>query len=468
MIKKVLLCGLGFNLNIILADTATLTELNAFLSDHTENIAVETFKVMEGLKIPTEITLKDEAAKKACISFLAEHANTTPPVTESSPKHTPEQFCECFEKYSKEASSEEREIAGLGVRIVDFDSIVAGLKDEERNEILALKKDNSKLKEALEKWFEQRDIKNTYPLKIKGFDGPEESKWHEGLLCSLEDEHINNFKTSLKTTLEKMMDHEKTRETLILTLVLCKNLKFAINTHRAPWFDYNIVYFQLCDNVAMNVAALYHELNHVLHLQLGIYPGYFSIIGNFATELEQRLFKFLPKCSQEEESVAIPQKMLSFLVHEPDCSFEEGCVENVSKAKLYRIAQLVLLWNSLEEIWNMIGFANIDGCIYINRISDFNLLEIPHWTHVRFCNFLDFSGLPESYTEEDFKDYKSFLEQMEDQVTHDIASLSPDMDVLETWSALQNRKDVVKEIVTEVDKSTDDLLEYAGTVTFYK
>ena len=123
----------------------------------------------------------------------------------------------------------------------------------------------------------------------------------------------------------------------------------------------------------------------------------------------------------------------------------------VSEAKAYRGVQLHTLWDDLEEIWNMIGFANVNGKIYINRMSDVALLERPMWFHPNVYKHPLFGSWDYPHL---FKVYKSVLKMF--QKAPDV--LLPEQKAWDILMQLHERKGVV-EYIMGMGQDLERLLE---------
>lgn len=83
--------------------------------------------------------------------------------------------------------------------------------------------------------------------------------------------------------------------------------------------------------------------------------------------------------------------------------------------RVLKVIHLNSYWNSLEEIWNIVGFANISDHVYINKMSDLDLLEtgfIHHYSDLSDNeNFVDTSNkeIIRSETRLDF--FKKFFKR---------------------------------------------------------
>ncbi|MGX8716905.1 MAG: hypothetical protein ACSW8C_02860 [bacterium] len=367
----------------------------------------------------------------------------------------------CFEKYSQAATDKERAwVDGLDVkelRFVTFDSIVNGLDDEGQKALalyLIQKENEAELFAMIDAWVDARKVDNKHTLHIYG---PDAKKEIGRCTYKLNPEVIKCFRDKLKSILKAMSHYQSARETLVLSLVLLKDLKFIINIE--PVYDDSTVVVEFCpsqyENV--NIQMLYHELNHALHDQLGIEALNFLMVGDFNSRLEHDLFRFLDKKYTDTELIKIPSLFFNLWL---GGSWEPSMPDfvEVSQLKYFRKLQMFLLWGDLEEIWNIIGFTNIGGVIYVNRISDVNLLQKPRMFHGEGQKFTDpeFLGLNNG-SGVDLSAYpfvKAFLEKMEETVTNHISDLCPTSEAWKIWLQLQGRRDTDVDYFTAIHEGT--------------
>lgn len=503
MIKKISLYGLCFNLGVAFG-YPTQAKLEAFINAQGDNIEV-TYAQIGETRLPVKVVLKDEGDKEAWKTFskdvwfsedcteseaqsempavvpedseiLPEESqnlalesesleeSTTPELTSSgtgeilyAPKELSlEERHACFEKYSREATEEERTLVdGLKVkdlRFVDFFSIVNGLDDEGQKVLascLIQKKKEAELFATIDRWVDEREVDNKCTLRIYGPDAKEKID-----VCAykLNPEVIKCFRDKLKSILKAMSHYRSARETLVLSLVLLKDLKFTIST--GCWFYENNIEFQIDgENLFMLLQSLCHELNHALHWYLGI-EGHYSLLGDLDSVFEQDMFRFetLPL---EKDFIRLPPTLACSLWHECYYSSITDFVE-ISQQRFYRLSQMALPWDNLEEIWNIIGFANVDDCIYVNRMSDLNYMKIPALFHGRDGKFID--SLSPSIDLSTYPFIRSFIEKIEETVTNHIPDLCPTPEAWKIWLRLQGREDAGESYYTTVDKSLDELL----------
>ena len=526
MIKKLSLYGLCFNLSVAFGYPTQAT-LEKFLAAQGDKIKVVR-EAIGKCNFPIKVILKDEDAKKAWKGFSKQHggyfqyeissekqvetsevtskenkevgslsteaqslevasevnqagraesiensAEASEDVADSEEyyypnfkKRTEEEMRACFLKYSREATEAElASVAGWGVkglRFVDFDSIVSGLDDETQKEEARrlIKEENEVLSEAIDKWVEEREVRSTYSLKIF-ISGEEEPV--DGLPYKLNPEVIKAFKESLKITLKGMARCKSSRETLVLSLVLLKDLKLEISTWGAYYRDReNVIEFQFFKHEPENVQSLCHELNHVLHYHLGI-EAHYSLVGNLESVLEGDLFR-LDGSAADADSIRITSELFSYLFQE-NWNPDMPAVIEVPRKKFFKTLQIALLWNNFEETWNIIGFANIDDCIYVNTLSDLNYMKVPALFHSGFLqsDWKNLGACLPTYDLSPYPSVKLFLEKMEEVVTKNIADLCPTPEAWKAWLKLQGREAGVRYFTT-VDKTLNELMTLSKTV----
>ena len=517
MIKKLLMYGLYFSLSVAFG-YPTQVALETFLVDHGDKIEVA-YEAVGECKFPVKVILKDEDAKKTWKGFSKQHGGyfqyevpseeqvETPAVASEEDKMVaaapqdlevalggdpvetiesaansdegPEGIAEpanyylepkerteaemraCFLKYSREATEAELAlVAGWGVkglRFVDFDSIINGLDDKTQKEIaqhLIQEENVGELFGAIDKWMEERNIRDTHSLEIFTSDKEEPADW---LTYELDPEVVKTFKESLKTSLNGMTCCRSSRETLVLSLVLLRDLKLVLSTWGA-YHRENVIEFQFFDHEPENVQSLYHELNHALHYHLGI-EAHYSLVGDLESALERGLF-CLDGSSKNVDSMRITLELFSCLFHENETPDVTAFVE-VPREKFFKALQINLLWDNFEETWNIIGFANVGDCIYINAMSDLNYMKLPALFHPGFLQS-DWKNWETCLPGYDLS-VKLFLEKMEEMVTKNITALCPTKEAWEIWLKLQGRKAGVGYFTT-VDKTLDELMALTKTV----
>ena len=98
------------------------------------------------------------------------------------------------------------------------------------------------------------------------------------------------------------------------------------------------------------------------------------------SRLESELFRLLDKSPTGTDLIKIPSPFFYLWLYDVWDTRMPAFVET-SQSKYFRKLQMFLLWDTLEEVWNIIGFTNIGGVIYVNRMSDVNLLRTPKIFH---------------------------------------------------------------------------------------
>lgn len=106
------------------------------------------------------------------------------------------------------------------------------------------------------------------------------------------------IKDALKKVFIEMTKYIKSKETLILTLLLGefvhKPLRFVLSTPYTYAWEPNrdlIVFGTEQAPMEYKVQEFYHEFNHRIHDLLGIYFDH-SLVGKINSQFEQDLFKF--------------------------------------------------------------------------------------------------------------------------------------------------------------------------------
>ena len=465
MIKKLSLYGLCFNLGVAWATPPTQEELDAFIAAQGGNIKVR--RTLFGN--PDRIKLKNEAAYKAWENFSRWHRDSSgawnypnaPESTDSSlvenlrsifKERTPEERRECFSKYSREATTEERALIAewtVGdLRFIDFDSIVNGLECEEQRKARRLMADDSALKEAIATWVDGCCSQNVYDAEIFVSKNPctkDSSKMCIGAFqYRLTPETVTTAKNQLKEALRDMSHYESTRGILVLSLVLVKPL--GISAISLPNMEH----------INAKLLSLTYDLQENLYNLLGI-CGRYSILGNLDSSLERDLFRFLERLPAGAEPVKIPSGLFQRLFCENYSDSNLDLIE-ISQQKFFRAAQMALLWFNLEEIWYEIGFASVDDVIYVNRMSRMNLLKTPVIFLGGVQNFTDLKrlfGLDIDLSTHPL--LKRFLTDMNLTVAENLPSLCPTREAWNVWLQLQGRTDVDAGYLPMLNKTKEEL-----------
>ena len=489
MIKKISLYGLCFNLGIAFATPPTRENVEAFiakLSDRAEVkrtlfgnpyeiicdnddliFAINKSHIFDAITdlVPEEDSGVSEEVQK--IEVLSEEyeveqaeasdaADVPASLTDIPQNRTPEERRASFLKYSREANAEELALVDgwdvKGLRIVDFDSIVNGLDDEaQKLEAQHLIKNETILLKAIDQWADTCRIDNIRWLKvtIRNFVPPEEALLHSDCFpYLLEPKTISDARELLKATLKDMLRYKSAREVLALSLVLLKNEEVNINGLSATVHK------------NANIAWLYYQLTERLSSLLGIYE-HFSILGDLGSTLERDLFR-LGKLPESAASIRIPSALINALFEKIYCP-EELTLTDVPQQKFFRVMQMSLLWSRIENIWNHIGFANVDDVIYVNRMSEMNLLKVPFLFYPKTCLFTNF-GRSLGLMFEMAPSIVSFLNSVKLAVTKDISSLCPTLEAWKVWLKLQCRTDASAVCISSIDKSKDELVNILGSM----
>ncbi len=221
----------------------------------------------------------------------------------------------------------------------------------------------------------------------------------------------------------------------------------------------NVIELQFFDYEPVNVQSLCHELNHALHYQLGI-EGHYSLAGDLESALEQDLFRLDDKLPEHTDYYIQIPRMLACHLFSTGHRSDMTDMLKFSQQKLHRLLQISLPWDHLEETWNIIGFANIDDCIYVNTLSDLNYMKVPALFHLGFLQS-DWRNWETYLPEYDLSLYPSlklFLEKLEETITKNIAALCPTPEAWEVWLKLQGREDANVGYFTTVDKTQEELM----------
>ena len=332
---------------------------------------------------------------------------------------------------------------------MDFDSIVNGLDDEaQRLEIQRLMKDETILLKAIDQWADSCRIKNIGWLKItiRNFIPHEALLHNDRFPYFLDPKTVSDARELLEATLKDMLQYKSAREVLILSLVLLKN----------EGMDNIEGFTSVYKNE--NIRWLYYTLTERLSRLLGT-CAHVEILGDSESTLEQDLFR-LGKLPKSMASIKISSELINALFersHYP----EERPLSDISQQKFFRLMQMSLLWSKIENIWNSIGFANVDDIIYVNRMSEMNLLKVPFLFHPKTCPFTNFGH---SLMFEMAPSIVSFLNSMELAVTKDISTLCPTLEAWKVWLKLQGRTDASAVCASIIDKSKNELISILSSI----
>ena len=272
-------------------------------------------------------------------------------------------FQKNFEKYSKEI-----EITGYcsgtsKIRTIDYDSILDGLGEKYKTQAKRLENDENLLTRTIEDWLKTVTI--SYSLEI----GDHYSIPY--ILCFGTEE----IKNELKKVFFEMTKYKKSKEMLILTLVLKELAHKSLDFHVSGPYSYawepilDSIEFGLRDLMKVKIQGIYHELNHRIHDILGIRFGC-ELTGEMNSQFEQDLFEF-PDVSLIRLKKIFVKSLWNHLFMCED--FYPDSILDVQKS--LKTLHLNAYWEQLEEVWNIIGFANIFNQIYINKMSDLDFIE---------------------------------------------------------------------------------------------
>ena len=424
MIKKISLLGLWFNVGIVFGEL-TQEKLDAFIDANKRQICTEdaSFGIY---RAPNKIILKTEKAKKAWRKLLNSNKDSNA-VREPTPmKHLLVwESMLCFLDYSRVGTPEElRLVEPLGVvgeerlRVIDFNTIVNGLKSEpQKEEILRLKLQKD-LMEVLETWL-NASVDDAHYVEIFVSTDKGTKELVNRVRYKLCDPIVETFKRNFKRTLMCVLDQEVGREVFILVKVILSDLKVIIDNGRASVIDERTIGISF-ENV--DDAKIYRLFNHLIHRKLGII-WCDKLTCDLCSKLEEGLFNFLPEIKACTGDIQIKKMYKGALVWVP-----------YPQSKFYKLLQLSLLWGSLEEIWLTIGFANVGNYIFVNKLSDINFCEEPYMFRRSICekNPAVFPDEPmgisiTSKIQIMLKDGK-------------VDSLSPTQDIWGVWTKLQGRE----------------------------
>lgn len=246
---------------------------------------------------------------------------------------------------------------------------------------------------------------NSIPLKvvdfysiINGFDNEEQ----RGFALDLDRNSIL-FYTELKSwilsknlaeneaTFEKIMvqlaKHEVGRKELILVLSIEKfngaTMHLSMDEGEN---EREHVGIPLSSPLPIAMVTAFHEINHWLHFKLGLDVSS-EVVGDFLTPFEKDFIKHenYDHFSQEEVLAAnyfyiTPSERM----YSADTTYDFS----INKAKALKIFEICVTWHSLEEIWTIVGFANINNTLYVNLLTDMELYSRqPVWGHQFYTIF---------------------------------------------------------------------------------
>lgn len=132
--------------------------------------------------------------------------------------------------------------------------------------------------------------------------------------------------------------------------------------------------------IPIAMVTAFHEINHWLHFKLGLDVNS-EVVGDFLTPFERDFIKHenYDRFSQEKVFTA------DYIYITPSERMYHADTENdfyMNKAKALKIFEICVTWLSLEEIWTIVGFANINNTLYVNLLTDMELYSRqPFWGH---------------------------------------------------------------------------------------
>lgn len=284
----------------------------------------------------------------ACISFATVLPVFGDPGSDEFPVYNASK--EAFRKYSKPLDEERVEkLKALGYdnefRVISFDSICEGLEKKAEDFGAGIK-----------------DYKKTFADWIKAVPCSfviEGNKEYD-VSSLLPPDFFEMLKYDLAGTCLVPQWSEKQKQVWALFRVLSGKNKYLLKItsdtscmikgeFRTDWKDQNsdrIILFShvlIFDKKALEV--LIHELNHVLHHQLGLSGE--PALCSYKTKFIRDVYQIISK-----EGVPIPLK------------------DHTVRSVVTQCPEVACDWDHIEEAWNMLGFIEIDGTVYINEFSD--------------------------------------------------------------------------------------------------
>ena len=344
-----------------------------------------------------------------------------------------------FLKYSREATSEECQLAGIdNLRIIDFDSIINGFDPELKAYAIKLFQNDIFLQEELDKWIQNREI---FAGLLTKQDTTETGILEMFYIYKTSEEAANKYKKDLKQVFQELCRHETSKQVTILTLCIERisktSLKFTIEFDSMLGFSaYDPSYNAIISGDSFlepkkDSLWLYHELNHMIHNHLGLNgdPQFWETPdGNF----EKNLFPLQNFPNNSEEEVEIT-KVMHFEIFGGTLIMDEKDEKiKIDVLQTLNFVQFKKNWNNPEETFNIIGFTKVDNNIYVNRLSDLDILKTARWGH---C-YRDFSTNISSRDEKNsfFKTLKEICTPKE--------ILPPNTKYWDIWCKLHNRSNV--------------------------
>lgn len=185
----------------------------------------------------------------------------------------------------------------------------------------------------------------------------------------------NACKANMSKAIKKLLNYPAGRETLIL--VLCiekfenKILKISITDLGGFISDKGEVFLKFSSNINVEAQTLYHEINHWIHHMLGL-PMISEIAGDFSTPFEKDFLQLKDQTFYRSNAKKIEEKILPH---------ESSYLVDIDKERALKIFDIQITWDTLEELWNIVGFADVNNVIYINCLSDMDLQNKASWGH---------------------------------------------------------------------------------------
>ena len=262
------------------------------------------------------------------------------------------------------------------------------------------------------RWFERISICPTRRVAVYSQEGivsdeifgeQPNLRFEGNFLCEMNPETIEAFRKEFRKDFLKLLlgsikatpySPVKCKpEFLVLSLVLLKDLEFST--------DYGYYASNLMERLCLALDDMYDKqrgykhsedvsealcgfLSFALYDRLGIMWDY-SLVGNLDSALEERLFKLL-KAPSGMAPVQLSGDALRLWFGLCEASSETIEME---PQKFYNLIQMVTLHGGPENIWTGVGFASIDGCVYVNRmIMGQSSYVLPYYRHKFSCHTL--------------------------------------------------------------------------------
>jgi len=258
---------------------------------------------------------------------------------------------EAFQKYSKPLDEERvKKLKDLGYdnkfRVISFDSICNGFEKKAENFDAGIK-----------------DYKTTFIDWIKAVScsfvikGDSDKEYNVSSL--LPSDFFETLRYRLAGTYLASQWSEKQKQVWELFRVLSGKNKYLLKITSSSgksgrfetnWEDKNsarIIYLShsLIFDEKEALHELFHEVNHALHYELGLFGD--PALCSYTTKFIRDVYRISSKGS------LLTERTVSAMVKQcPEIAYD---------------------WGLLEEAWNMLGFIEIDGMVYINELCDVSL-----------------------------------------------------------------------------------------------